>query len=625
MWPLKQLRIHPPELPLLLTALAVLAGLPGAVRAQIQPNIQPRVPPPLAAPPTDRVEQLRRTLEIYPGNDEQLFNRGEELKKRIAALQNLGELRRALMLTEWKYVDKLNFKLTEQDLLYRQKIGEKFKKTVEHFLKPGMADAAVRMALANMIGDMGTSVRALTPNDPAGFTRTLAPDLVQLLRDPSPDVRAAAARSLGRINADSKEIYEPLTKALTKDPVTAVRRAAAEGFLNWVKLEDELTRTGIDAAVSARPEDEVDVIRSLSPAVGLGVRDPDPEVRRRCLQIIQQAALAVPVQRPLSADNLRSPEYVAGSIRAVPQFLDLWRPIFVRLREQKDVLAATLQDPDPRVRAMAFQAVQEIAFLRLRIGRWINSVPAAEPMGKGAWRAVRQPAPIVLAAARQVLPQPKVQKPGSFEEKNLTAALLPSVKVLARGISDPNPRVRLSAIEFLDFMEDAAAPAADVLLKALGDRNRFVRWAAARALGKMPSVSPDVVVAGVTPLLRDLDLDVRMVAAGTLEHLGPKAAPAVPALSRAITEMSDPEGLLAMLNTLRGIHGEAGQAAVPQIASLLSNPITRVRRAAAETLGSYGAYARPAEPALRRNLNDEELEVRQAVSDALLAIAPQPK
>jgi HEAT repeat protein len=608
--------------------LAALAGWSSAAGAQELPKLQPLTPPPLSPAPVDRVELLRRVIESYPdpNKDEQFFYREQELKKRINALQNLGELRRALSLSEWDLSDKLNVKRTQQNLQYRQILANRFKDAVKWYLEPkNKIDSAVRMALANMIGEMGTTVKAMTwPNDTSGFTRTLAPDLVRLLRDESPAVRAVAAKAIGKINPDPKEVIGPLKQTLTRDPVPSVRRAAAEGFATWVKSVDELSRAGIDAAVNARPEDVVDVIQNMSPAVGQGVRDPDPEVRRRCLEIVQQAALAVPVQRPLSADNLRNPEYVAGSQQAVQPFLEMWRPVFVRLRDQKDVLAATLEDPDPRVRAMALQAIEEIAFLRLRIGRWVNSIPAPEAKGKvGAWRAVRQP--IQLAAVQVELPQPKVQKPGAFQEKNLTEALLPSVKILARGVRDPNPRVRLNAIEFLDFMEEAAAPAADVLLHALRDPNRFVRWAAARALGKIPSIPADQVVAGVTPLLGDQDLDVRMIAAGTLEHLGPRAAAAVPTLAKILSEMSDPEGLLSMMYALRSIQGEAGQTAVPQLAGLLSSKVTRVRRAAAETLGSYGPYARPAEAALRRVLNDDEAEVRQAASDALLAIAPQPK
>src|SRR5262245_60800471 len=75
MWPLKPLRILPPGLPLLVT-LAALAGLPGAAPAQPP---QPPAPNPLQqqqqhlAGPADRVELLRRVVETYPTNDDQLF------------------------------------------------------------------------------------------------------------------------------------------------------------------------------------------------------------------------------------------------------------------------------------------------------------------------------------------------------------------------------------------------------------------------------------------------------------------------------------------------------------------------------------------------------------------------
>src|SRR6516164_986898 len=155
MWPLQHLRSHPLKLPLLLAALAAVAGTPAATRAQ-QPNAQQPIithSPGFTQPPVDRVELLRRVVESPAATDEQLLVRGEELKKRVDALQTLGELRRALQLSEWSRTDdKLNPKRSDQDQLYRQRIGGRFKATVEFFLSPKNADAAVRLALITMIG-----------------------------------------------------------------------------------------------------------------------------------------------------------------------------------------------------------------------------------------------------------------------------------------------------------------------------------------------------------------------------------------------------------------------------------------------------------------------------------------
>jgi HEAT repeat protein len=616
MWPSKRLRGEFPWLPIVFAVLAAMATFAGGACAQPLP--QP--------PPVDPVELLRRVVESYPMTDEQLALRGQQLEKRIAGLQNLGELRRALSLSEWKFVDVLNVKLVDQDLLYRQLVGNRFKDTVKYFLNPKNSSPTIRMALADMIGEMGPAVRALTATDSSGMARSLAPDLVELLKDKSPAVRVAACRALGKINASPAEYVKALADTLTGD-IAAVRLAAAEGMLTWIKTVDDLSRPGLGAGVSTQTEDVQDVIRKILPAVAPGLRDVDPEVRERSLKVIAQATLAVPVPRPLGPDNLRDAKEIKKAIDDIPAKLDLWRPMFIELKSLGTGLARSLEDPDPRVRAQGLQAVQEIAFLRLRIKNWVNSVPTTQAVEKDArlWRPVRTgSAQVMLASAQVVLPQPKAQRPGGFDEPNLLETVAPSVKVVARGVNDPNPRVRLAAIEFLDFMEDAAAPAADVLLHALTDKNRFVRWAAARALAKMPSVPTATIVQRVTPLLGDPDLDVRMTAAATLEHFGPAAAAAVPTLAWALTNINDPDGLMSVLNTLRGVRGAAGQPAVPVIAQLLRNPVSRVRRVAAETLGSFGTYARGSEDALRQVLNDDEAEVRLAASDALLAIAPQP-
>src|SRR5439155_18365136 len=60
--------------------------------------------------------------------------------------------------------------------------------------------------------------------------------------------------------------------------------------------------------------------------------------------------------------------------------------------------------------------------------------------------------------------------------------LLPA---LANAVADPSAQVRLQAVEALETIGPDAAPDTPALEGALSDRNLFVRWAAARALGKI--------------------------------------------------------------------------------------------------------------------------------------------
>jgi HEAT repeat protein len=227
------------------------------------------------------------------------------------------------------------------------------------------------------------------------------------------------------------------------------------------------------------------------------------------------------------------------------------------------------------------------------------------------------------------------------------------------GLAFPDVASRLAAIDFLEMLEDLAAPAALSLAQSLNpSQNRFVRWAAARTVGRItlskitPASTRAAVLRGLENLLLDPDRDVRMAAVRTLQRFGPAASATTPRLIQAIAmgnaEIArpnpiapahlpvkaraslggDPDVLLETILALLKV-GTPGadetRAAVTALAEVLRNPDPRVRRGAAEALERFGAAAQSALPALRAALNDEDSEVRQAVSDALLNILQSKK
>src|SRR5262249_51850803 len=153
----------------------------------------------------------------------------------------------------------------------------------------------------------------------------------------------------------------------------------------------------------------------------------------------------------------------------------------------------------------------------------------------------------------------------------------------------------LAAVDALETMGgDAATP--DVirgLVGALGDPYLFVRWQAARTLGKMqPTELTEEIVPALAQRLQDEDLDVRLAAALALERVGPPAARAVPARAEG-TRRNDPEMRVAALKALQGI-GTASAAAVPALVEAMGNEDARVRRAAGQLLARLGPLARDA-------------------------------
>src|SRR5262249_62046752 len=108
----------------------------------------------------------------------------------------------------------------------------------------------------------------------------------------------------------------------------------------------------------------------------------------------------------------------------------------------------------------------------------------------------------------------------------------------------------------------ARAEGTRALARALAAPVLFVRWAAARTLGKLryTETADDVVPPLVKLVTCDEDLDVRLASATALERYGPAAGAAVPELARAVNA-GDVELRVAVIRALQGI----GTAAAPAI------------------------------------------------------------
>jgi len=104
----------------------------------------------------------------------------------------------------------------------------------------------------------------------------------------------------------------------------------------------------------------------------------------------------------------------------------------------------------------------------------------------------------------------------------------------------------------------------------------------------------------------------RAAAARALAVIGPAAAPAVPALSKAIRD-AEPQVSLDAACAL----GQIGEASVPELIRALADNHGSVRHMAAFSLGVIGPAAAPAIPALIELLPDKEPYVRNASANAL--------
>ena len=584
------------------------AVVPGALLAALL------LPTALVAqsPANDPVELLRYDLkrELRRTAPNAAKEREKTLASDIAHLKTLSELRRALALTEWQDRSIVP-ELRGVDFAARAAIGKKFKEAVDKVIKTGNADA--RLALADMLGEMGTEARSLEPGNLYGLGRALTPELIHLTKDSNPAVRAAAARALGRVFPDPAEAA-PAIVAVLKKGSPLERESAAQGLVNLIQVVYALHRTGrAQIGVEPNKKDVIDAARWVVKEAPAGLADSNPRVRTLTLDAILKSLQAFREQIPEPVAEKEFPPHGAKLTEAdrktirtyqdiVQKDVDAFKPLIEDLVKLGTPLARLVNAPSSRVRLDARKALEAIGQARLRLLRFITSVPTL-PNETGVSAPLR----------------PVSQKAPADPVAELAEAVEPGLHIIARGLRDPLVANRLAAVEFLESLEDAAKPAIPVLVEALGDPNRFIRWAAARALGKMGPERTGLVVPAVATLLRDRDVDVAKQAAWTLQVYGDKAVAAVPALAQAAA-LGDPEVCIAAMTSLSTMSPAVAAPAVPALITAVANRDYDVRKAAAETLGKIGSRAREAVPALRVALRDDNASVRRAASDAILSI-----
>lgn len=224
--------------------------------------------------------------------------------------------------------------------------------------------------------------------------------------------------------------------------------------------------------------------------------------------------------------------------------------------------------------------------------------------------------------------------------------------------ADPDDRVRAACAKGLGALAKAQHVAdgnvVSRLVADLGDRARLVRYGAAAGFAELASTDPTAIHALAARLDAEPDPWVRSAIAKAIAASGPAAEPALPALARAVP---DPLPLYTA-NSVVGAMAAIGAPAVPTLVATLAYrapasagyprrtadaaksalarldvPMTdaliaamqrgpaQQRELAASVLGTKGAKATGAIPALAVALKDDDIDVRRAATTALGQLA----
>jgi len=582
----------------------------------------------LAAPAAaaDPVEDLRQALpldDVSSPTEAMLQFRRANLQKKIETLKEIGQLRRALVLDNWRddAARGADFGIRRIDADMRREVAKRFLAMLEAQARTG--PVVNRIAVANLIAEMGPSVRALTvevekgfakkvdvkrPEEMSGFARTLLPILEILIRDKDADVRQHALRALGNINPDAKKAGPLFGEVLKSDAQVGPRRVAADGLAQMVRVVNHLHRSSpLTTQVTATRAEVFEVLLQCIQHSAAGFQDADSKVRKHAAEALLTGVQLLselipepfartklpPIDRPL--DDKETRDLAAQTQELVREIGEL-QPLLAALRTSVDKLPPLLRDQDAETRLAAIDTLRHIANARQRLVQRVQSLPN---------RADSDKANLALLAGADPL--------DNFLRKDLGG--------VAAFFSESNVQLRKIAALFLYHLEDRSLPVSHVLIAGLGDNDRSIRWVSARALAHLPPEKTTAAIPGLTKMLGDVDVLLRIAAASALQAMGTHARPAAGALAHAVT-VGDADGRLAAMQALSAIGKDSATAAVPKLIEVLGQPDvdSKVIVEACTTLGRYGAQAASAVPALRRLLGHDEGDVRAAASDAILAV-----
>lgn len=357
------------------------------------------------------------------------------------------------------------------------------------------------------------------------------PSLLAALNDGDPRVRARAAMAIPFIlrtpdHPRADDVRTPLNAALA-DPDACARHAAAVA----------LGVLSVDSKI-------------LGPVLIEAVGDVDPKVRKLAVgqlapSLDDEAAWAAVLRAIRDPDvNVR---YEA--VRTLG-----WKPTPARLAAVREALAPALKDAHEVVRGG----------VAITLGQYAQKVPADVPE---LYDLLADPSPHVRQAVCNFMPHHAGSRVG--------------IAALVRALDDPDPGVRLAAAQRLGRIGLDAEEALPDLRRAAEDKESSVRGAASEATRTIEAKASDFrtrVLPGTMDDLEHPDPDVRRGAAEVLGRLGPRSAPAVPALIRAL-EDRDASIRLASANAL-GLIGTAARDALSALAAREADPDERVRRSA---------------------------------------------
>lgn len=471
-------------------------------------------------------------------------------------------------------------------------------------------DAVVRAASASLLAQYAEALRGRRfrpgqEGEMAYLRQAAGAALARLVGDPVTSVRQAAVLAVADVRAEAATAVAAWEKALN-DPEVQVRHQVPEALRRY------LDRAVETAGPLSYPEQLASLVQFLRDAETVA------PLLRQCLQAEDLA---------LRRDTLRAVEALLDTLENLPEIAG----------RNIDPLAITEEATEPVRRAIVPTASAVRSLLP----------PVVAAARSGPAETQRQALLVIEKTALLCDPRPDYferretgtgRLRGRLHRGDLGPSAQEALHLLQEGVQEAIPALlavaerppvetQLAVLDVFEVAGPTARQAVPHVRRQLEHPNRFVRWAAGRALAAIgageDAAENRATVVALAERLADDDLDVAVACCHYLgQAFARQAAPALEALGRAATseERQLQYAAVEALYDIVAVLGAEAKPAVPGLMVALTSPDLKTRQLAPLVLAGIGPAAAEAVPALEKALLDGDLEVRQNAAQALLKI-----
>ncbi|WP_431263263.1 HEAT repeat domain-containing protein [Roseateles chitinivorans] len=466
--------------------------------------------------------------------------------------------------------------------------------------------------------------------------RYCAPDsigpLVECLAHPRPFVRERAAHALGDIGEDACHAASSRLRSLLADTEDAVRQRAAWALGLMHDTSDRTVALLADMAGKESPADAGAALHALGNigksagaaalsshrSLVLAALDrPTPNVRRWALYAAEWVGLESQAWADVLVDILRRDDASEVRLEALSTLKELAPS--VDLSAAVPALIARLAEPGQE----ASRSCEVLGEMRPRPAAAVPALREAlmnddlvRPAGQALWRIERQ-AEALIPAMRRVFDEDGESICDLICE--IGPAASPLIPDVIKALGEENWDLQWAAADALRAMASSDPMVMPPLMQALSHPSPIVRSASARALAAIGAAAIEPLRA----LLNDTSAPHGVWAAYALGEMGPAAVAAMDDLRPGMRAGAEPRASCCAIAMVR-IAADA-EAVSSLIAMLRRGDQSAPRQAAIKALGELGPMAMAAAGVLEALVDDEDYEVADEAAQALIVIRGSPQ